>query len=69
MVISISSGARSENTEASKATFSPRALVSAGQKWVTRLNSDEFFAKAKLKHEVTCLTCHETNPAEGVKGN
>jgi len=44
-------------------------MVGLMKKWVTRLNSDEFFAKAKLKHEVTCLTCHETNPAEGVKGN
>jgi hypothetical protein len=33
------------------------------KKWVARLNSDEFLAKAKLKAPVTCLTCHETNPA------
>ena len=33
------------------------------RKWVGRLNSDEFDAKAKLKHPVDCLTCHETNPA------
>jgi hypothetical protein len=33
------------------------------KKWVARLNSPEFGAKAKLKQEVTCLTCHETNPA------
>lgn len=33
------------------------------KKWVARLNSDEFGAKAKLKKPVTCLTCHETNPA------
>lgn len=33
--------------------------------WVERLNSDEFFAKAKLKEPVTCLTCHETNPDPG----
>lgn len=32
------------------------------KKWVARLNSDEFGAKAKLKGEVTCLTCHATNP-------
>jgi hypothetical protein len=32
------------------------------KKWVTRLNSDEFGAKAKLKGPVTCLTCHATNP-------
>jgi len=39
------------------------------KKWVTRLNSDEFGAKGKLKKEVTCLTCHETNPAAGLSGN
>jgi hypothetical protein len=33
------------------------------KKWVARLNSDEFGAKAKLKAPVTCLTCHATNPA------
>jgi hypothetical protein len=32
------------------------------KKWVARLNSDEFHAKAKLKGTVTCLTCHATNP-------
>ena len=32
------------------------------KKWVARLNSDQFGAKAKLKGPVTCLTCHETNP-------
>jgi len=32
------------------------------KKWVARLNSDEFKAKAKLKGTVTCLTCHATNP-------
>jgi len=32
------------------------------KKWVERLNSDEFGAKAKLKGPVTCLTCHATNP-------
>src|SRR6266481_901561 len=32
------------------------------KKWVERLNSDEFGAKAKLKAPVTCLTCHATNP-------
>ena len=39
-------------------------MVGLMKKWVARLNSDEFFAKKKLKREVTCLTCHETNPAE-----
>jgi hypothetical protein len=33
------------------------------KKWVARLNSADFGAKAKLKQPVTCLTCHETNPA------
>ncbi len=32
------------------------------KKWVQRLNSDDFGAKAKLKGPVTCLTCHATNP-------
>jgi hypothetical protein len=32
------------------------------KKWVARLNSDEFGAKAKLKGTVVCLTCHATNP-------
>src|SRR5947207_5087139 len=32
------------------------------KKWVGRLNSDEFGAKAKLRGAVTCLTCHATNP-------
>jgi len=33
------------------------------QRWVARLNSDEFGASAKLGGAVTCLTCHETDPA------
>jgi len=37
-------------------------MVGLMQKWVARLNSDEFGAKAKLKGPVTCLTCHATNP-------
>ena len=32
------------------------------RKWVARLNSDEFFANAKLARPVECLTCHETHP-------
>ena len=32
------------------------------KKWVGRLNSTEFGARAKLTGAVTCLTCHETNP-------
>ena len=39
-------------------------MVDLMKKWVARLNSDEFGAKAKLKGEVTCLTCHATNPEE-----
>ena len=38
-------------------------MVGLMKKWVARLNSDEFKAKAKLKGTVTCLTCHATNPA------
>jgi hypothetical protein len=32
------------------------------KKWVERLNSTDYGAKAKLKGTVTCLTCHATNP-------
>lgn len=37
-------------------------MVGLMKKWVARLNSDEFGAKAKLKGQVTCLSCHATNP-------
>jgi hypothetical protein len=37
-------------------------MVGLMKKWVARLNSDEFGAKAKVKGQVTCLTCHATNP-------
>jgi hypothetical protein len=37
-------------------------MVELMTKWVGRLNSDEFRAKAKLKGQVQCLTCHETDP-------
>ena len=37
-------------------------MVGLMKKWVARLNSDEFDAKAKLKGPVACLTCHATNP-------
>jgi hypothetical protein len=37
-------------------------MVGLMKKWVARLNSDEFGAKAKVKGTVTCLTCHATNP-------
>ena len=36
------------------------------KKWVARLNSDEFNAKAKLKSPVNCLTCHATPPTATV---
>ena len=39
-------------------------MVDLMTKWVTRLNSDEFKAKAKLKGEVKCLTCHATDPTQ-----
>jgi hypothetical protein len=32
------------------------------RKWVARLNSDEYFASAKLARPVDCLTCHATDP-------
>ena len=32
------------------------------RKWVARLNSEEFGARAKLSGPVTCLTCHATDP-------
>lgn len=38
-------------------------MVDLMKKWVARLNSAEFGAKAKLKQPVTCTTCHATNPA------
>ena len=37
-------------------------MASLMKKWVARLNSDDYGAKAKLKGPVTCLTCHATNP-------
>ena len=39
-------------------------MVELMTKWVGRLNSDEFKAKAKLKRPVQCVTCHETDPRE-----
>ena len=57
-----------ERTEAAERHEKDKAfMVALMKKWVTRLNSDDFGAKSKLKREVTCLTCHETNPAEGVQ--
>ena len=40
-------------------------MVDLMTKWVGRLNSDEFRAKAKLKGTVQCTTCHETDPRKG----
>jgi hypothetical protein len=37
-------------------------MVELMTKWVGRLNSDEFRAKAKLKRPVECLTCHQKDP-------
>jgi hypothetical protein len=39
-------------------------MVDLMTKWVGRLNSDEFKAKAKLKQPVTCTTCHATDPRQ-----
>ena len=39
-------------------------MVELMTKWVGRLNSDEFRAKAKLKEEVKCTTCHAKDPRE-----
>ncbi len=41
-------------------------MLALMKKWVARLNSDQFGAKAKLKGPVTCLTCHATNPENDV---
>jgi len=37
-------------------------MVGLMKKWVARLNSEDYGAKAKLKGTVTCLTCHASNP-------
>ena len=39
-------------------------MVGLMTKWVGRLNSDQFGAKAKLKQPVTCTTCHARDPRE-----
>ena len=39
-------------------------MVELMTKWVGRLNSDEFRAKAKLKGPVQCTTCHAKDPRE-----
>ena len=38
-------------------------MASLMRRWVARLNSSDYFASAKLRETVNCLTCHETNPA------
>jgi hypothetical protein len=39
-------------------------MVDLMEKWVAKLNNPEFGAKAKLKAEVTCTTCHATDPRD-----
>jgi hypothetical protein len=39
-------------------------MVDLMTKWVTKLNNPDFAAKGKLKGEVTCTTCHATDPRE-----
>ena len=39
-------------------------MVELMTKWVGRLNSEEFGAKAKLKGPVQCTTCHAKDPRE-----
>jgi len=39
-------------------------MVDLMTKWVAKLNNGEFGAKGKLKAEVTCTTCHATDPRE-----
>jgi hypothetical protein len=39
-------------------------MVDLMTKWVTKLNNPDFGAKGKLKQEVTCTTCHATDPRE-----
>jgi hypothetical protein len=39
-------------------------MVDLMTKWVTKLNNPDFAAKGKLKQEVTCTTCHATDPRD-----
>jgi hypothetical protein len=39
-------------------------MIDLMTKWVAKLNNPDFAAKAKLKGEVTCTTCHATDPRE-----
>ncbi|HEX4997477.1 MAG TPA: hypothetical protein VFY29_04600 [Terriglobia bacterium] len=39
-------------------------MVELMTKWVGRLNSGDFGAKAKLKQPVTCTTCHAQDPRD-----
>ncbi len=41
----------------------PEFMADLMRRWVGRLNSSEYGASAKLTGTVTCLTCHETDPA------
>ena len=38
-------------------------MIELMKKWVGRLNSDRYGAKAKLRYPVNCLTCHATDPS------
>lgn len=37
-------------------------MVELMQKWVGRLNSEQYTARSKLSDTVDCLTCHATDP-------
>ena len=39
-------------------------MVDLMTKWVAKLNNPDFGAKAKLKQDVTCTTCHAKDPRE-----
>jgi hypothetical protein len=39
-------------------------MIDLMTKWVTKLNNPDFGAKAKLKGEVTCTTCHAMDPRD-----
>jgi len=54
-----------ENSPAIEKLHADKAfMVDLMTKWVAKLNNAEFGAKGKLKTEVTCTTCHATDPRE-----
>ena len=54
-----------ESSPAIEAMHADKAfMVDLMTKWVAKLNNSEFAAKGKLKQEVTCTTCHATDPRE-----